>query len=968
MIIANSRLPKYVGWAAFIIYLVTLAHGVTMDNLAWTARVADWDLQPLGNQPLLWLVTLPLRWLPSAWVAVELNILSACFGAWTLGLLARSVQILPQNRTPVQRIFVTGKRGIYEKADNWAPAVLAAVLCGLEFNFWQQSVAAVGETLHILLFAAALRWLLEYRMDRSPRYLRKALFIWGLGMAENWAMILLLPLFLGALVWLRGRRVLSIRFLLFAFLAGFSIYLIPAIVNSLFPHATLSFSDALHASLRDTKQTLTDMQMMFWKVRKDVGGLIVASFILPLLPSLIRIRSDGAYQKSLSEKIQIMFNHVTHALILIGCLWITLDPALGPRQMMESQMSVTMPLLLFDYLAALGAGYIAGYFLVIYGGQYKNLFRRKNGKHRPPFAPRWMRRLTPIFLHSLPVAMAMLLCLRNLVPIININRQPLNDFGELAASSLPTNGHGIVMCDDLMRAIVLRAAMSKEENQRWQVVNSASLVSAGYRDWLERKHPGGWLAEGADRQLGLVELLRLLDQLALKNQIFYLHPAYGYFFDAFYLVPHGAVYELKRYGENLAESLNPPPLDADSINAGEKFWDSAWRKNILSTSEVLAHHPRDFLDSFFSGFNTEKPKDNQSRLLGQWYSMALNHWGVELQHLAQLPAAQRRFEQALDTATNNRAANFNLTVNTNLQAGNKMNLGGVTTLNSSLRGRTQLNSMLERYGPFDEPNFCYVFGNSFLQSGLFRQAMQAYERAWILAPDAPAAGFALTRLYAKWHLDDRLFAAIKRIRDNPRANGLLADAFDAELALTEAKAWAARTNLTKASETLEALRQRYPNRDFVGDMVMQAYLSYGDYANGLRCAKAAVAAKPKNADALVTESFVLLMMNRPAEAIPVLTEVLSITNSPKALLNRAAANTQLGNLNEAEADYKLVTNYPEGAYQLHYGLAEIAIKRHDTNSAIQQLELCVLNSQLGSTEWQEAKAHLAFYKKGAEQK
>ncbi len=965
MTITNSRLPKYVGWGAFAIYLITLAHGVTMNNLTWTSKVAGWDPQPLGNEPVLWLLTLPLHLFPASWAAVELNIFSALCGAWTLCLLARSVQILPQNRTPVQRIFLTSNRGLFLGTDNWAPAVLAAVLCGLEFSFWQESVAAVGETLDILLFASALRWLLEYRTDRNSRYLRKAIFLWGVGMTENWAMILLLPVFIGAIMWLRGRRFYSIKFLFFALLtglAGFSLYAIPPIVNSLFPHAPLSFHDAWISALHDTKKSLTNVQSLFWYSRKDVGGLLLACFILPLLPSLIRVSSDGAYQKSLVEKIQILFYHFTHLIILLACLWVTMDPLLGPRRTLESQMTVTMPLLIFDYFIALGAGYIAGYFLVIYSGSYKRLFRRKTGKHRPPFAPRWLRRLAPLVFQSLPLAMAILLCLKNLAPIIALNEHPLKDFGELAASSLPENGSGVVLCDDPMRAVVLRAAMSKAENQRWQVVSSTSLIFPGYRAQLEREHPRNWVTPATDHMLGLVEMLQLLDQIVRTSQVFYLHPAYGYFFDAFYLVPHGAVYEVKRYGENLEDNLNPPPLNGESIAAGEKFWESAWLKNIIGTTEVLAHHPRDFLDSFFSFLNTEKPKDNQSRLLGQWYSMDLNHWGVTLQQLQQMSAAQRRFEQSLECATNNRAALFNLACNTNLQAGYKLNLGGVSTLLASLRSRQQLNTLLERYGPFDEPNFCYVLGNANAQAGLYRQAMQAYDRALTLAPDAPASGFALAQLYFNWHLHDLVLSTVKKIRDNPRSAAVLNSVTDSELSVLEAKSWAARTNLVRASEVLEAARHRYPADAHVHDLLAQAYLSYGDYPSALRYANELVAANPKDINALTTQSFVLLMMNKPEQAVPVLDQILTVTNSPKARLNRAAAYAQLGKLNEAEADYKLLSNYPEGAYQLNYGLAEIAIKRHDTNAAIQHLELCILYSKIGSSQWQEAKSHLQFYK------
>ncbi len=978
MTITNSRLPKYVGWGAFAIYLITLSHGVTMNNLVWTAQVTGWDPQPLGSHPVLWLLTLPLRWLPAGWVPLELNIFSALCGAWTLSHLARSVQILPQNRTPVQRIFLTSNRGLYLGVDNWAPAVLAAVICGLEFNFWQQSVAAVGETLNILLFAAALRWLLEYRTDRNPRYLRKAIFLWGVGMTESWNMILLLPLFIGGIMWLRGRRFYSPRFLLGAALtglAGFSLYLIPPVLNSLSTFSELSFHDAWLGALRDTKQSLTNMQTMFWSVRKDLGGLLLACFILPLLPSLIRVSSDGAYQKSLVEKIQILFHHISHLIILVACLWVALDPFLGPRRTLESQLSLTYPqlelswpLLMFDYLVALGAGYIAGYFLVIFGGSYKRLFRRKTGKHRPPFAPRWLRQTTPVVIQSLPVAMAMLLCLRNLAPIIALNDHPLREFGELAASSLPPNGSGIVLCDDPMRGVVLRSAMSKAENERWQVVNVPRLISPGYRARLEHEHSRNWVTPATQSNLGLVDMLRLLDRIVRNNQVFYLHPAQGYFFDAFYLEPRGAVYHLKSYAETYGETLadnniNPPPLNGESIEAGEKFWESAWRKTIVGTAEVLARHPRDFLDTFFLGLKTEKPKNDQARLLGQWYSMDLNHWGVTLQQLQQMPTAQRRFEQALDCATNNRAALFNLVCNTNLQAGLKLNLGSVSTLFSALRSRQQLNSLLERYGPFDEPNFCYALGVAYSQAGLYRQAIQVYERAFTLAPDAVASGFALAHLYSKRGLHEALDNTIKKIRENPNASNVFTPLNDTEITVLEAKSWAVRTNLARASELLEALGRRHPDSATVRELVAQSYLENGDSTNALRYVNERVANNPKDIDALTTQSVVFMMMNRAEQAIPVLDRILTMTNSPKARLNRAIAYAQVGKLNEAEADYKLVQNYPEGAYQLHYGLAEIAMKRRDTNAAIQHLELCVLYAKPGSLQMQDAKSFLKFYKR-----
>ena len=91
----TRRFPLLVALVAFVLYLATVSHGVTMNSLSLTAKLAGWDGTPLVGQPLLWLLTLPLRRLPAGGIALALNLFSAATAALTLGLLARTVQLLP---------------------------------------------------------------------------------------------------------------------------------------------------------------------------------------------------------------------------------------------------------------------------------------------------------------------------------------------------------------------------------------------------------------------------------------------------------------------------------------------------------------------------------------------------------------------------------------------------------------------------------------------------------------------------------------------------------------------------------------------------------------------------------------------------------------------------------------------------------------------------------------------------------
>ena len=89
------KIPFAVALGALLWYAITLSFGVTMSSLFLTAKVAGWDWVPMADQPLLWLFTLPLRLLPAAGVALGLNFFSSVLAALTLGLLARSVELLP---------------------------------------------------------------------------------------------------------------------------------------------------------------------------------------------------------------------------------------------------------------------------------------------------------------------------------------------------------------------------------------------------------------------------------------------------------------------------------------------------------------------------------------------------------------------------------------------------------------------------------------------------------------------------------------------------------------------------------------------------------------------------------------------------------------------------------------------------------------------------------------------------------
>ncbi len=200
----RDGLPWVVGAAGLAVYLATLNHWVTLSSLALVSRVTGWGWQPIHYQPLLLLLTYPFRWLPAGWVPVALNGSAAVCASLTLMLLARSVTLLPHDRLEVQRLLTQNEHALLSLADAWVPVLLATVALGLQLTFWENAVAGTGDMLDLLFFAYVIRCLLEHRITPQRSWLGRASFVFGMAMANDWGMVGFLPLFLVALVRLRG--------------------------------------------------------------------------------------------------------------------------------------------------------------------------------------------------------------------------------------------------------------------------------------------------------------------------------------------------------------------------------------------------------------------------------------------------------------------------------------------------------------------------------------------------------------------------------------------------------------------------------------------------------------------------------------------------------------------------------------------------------------------------------------------
>ena len=952
MLATKYRLPGAVALAAAVIYSVTLCWGTTANSLSLTANLAGWDWQPLLNQPVTWLLTLPLRVLPAAWIPGGLNLFFVLCGALTLGMLARSVELLPWDCPPLEN-------------KEWVkvvPVLLASGVCGLELNFWQEATAGSGAMLDQLLLAAAIWCLLEYRAARDARWLNAAAVIWGVGLAQNWMMQLCLPLFVAALIGLRGVRFFKREFLLrmtLCGLAGFAIYALPPIVQGLNPYSPLSFGATWVATLKASKATSWLLLHGFLAQQRLATLVVILFYLLPILPAVARLQDRGVINKSELDRWQMRIYRMGRGVLLLLCLWLAFEPGIGPQQILRQKFGISLPLLSFDYLNALGIAFLAGNLLFVLQvrparSMLRGLARQINAwrRHNVPF----------LFAGAFAVILLTLAC-RNAPVIWAGNHQPLENFGALAARSLPAEG-GILLGNDLAKQTAVQAALPRKSRGRWQVVLLPLLPSPDYRAALERRQPRGWVDDTSRHELKVGEQFRLLAQLARTNRLFFLQPEPGQMlFEKYYSTPAGAVAELKPYQP---QQFSEPSLSASALDEGENFWDAAWVKRMAafrrpdSTGGPLWSR---FGETLSRSFYLPPLPVSQEGLLRRWYSISLNDWGVELQRSGRLPAAHRRFEQALVLNTNNSLAAVNLTCNTNLQAGNELKVGKV---DARIKDFGQLAEIIRRCGRGDEPTICFVLGRYCQAAGLSRQAIEQLERAKTLAPTDLAPDFALAEIFSNARQDDQVFAIVNRLRTNFSALPTNQAAPAAmKLDLLEAKSWMSQTNPANARRIWQSILARHPEDPGVASLVFSAYMNFGDFTNALQMVTNLLARTPDRPALINIQAGILIRMNQAAEAVAVLQHALAVTNAPMLRQNLAYAYLKSTNLPAAAAEYHQLEAEPPDVFAVHYGLADIAEQQHDTNLAIRHLEICLTNAPAGSPGREEVRAHLAALKNSA---
>jgi tetratricopeptide (TPR) repeat protein len=128
-------------------------------------------------------------------------------------------------------------------------------------------------------------------------------------------------------------------------------------------------------------------------------------------------------------------------------------------------------------------------------------------------------------------------------------------------------------------------------------------------------------------------------------------------------------------------------------------------------------------------------------------------------------------------------------------------------------------------------------------------------------------------------------------------------------------------------------------------MVAQISTRFGSFTNAISAVDRHLQLRPDDTGAWLSKGLLEVQLTNYTEAIALFTHVLTLeTNNYAAILNRAFASVKSERYADALRDYETLRKLFPNSLEVNSGLAEIAFRKNDTNTALYFYGLCVSNS------------------------
>ena len=899
---AATRLPWAVALGMGVLYLLTLHSWISFASLPTVSDVGGWTGEAPFEAPLLYLLTLPLRLLPASVVPTAMNVLAALFGAVTLALLARSVVLLPHDRTKEQRQREQTAHSLLSLPANWVPALFAALVCGLQLSFWQHATAGTGEMLNVLLFAYVIRCLLEYRVDHKTQWLTRAVLVYAVGITNNWGMIGFLPLFGVALLWTARMRLfqdgLPLKLALNG-LAGLSLYLLLPLAAVAFSSGE-SFTDVLMANLGRQKSFVANLFSQRLMVM-----VMASTAILPLLLVSIRwpatfgdtnaaasaittalLRSFGDTNAAASA-ITTALLRLVHFLFLAVCVYVAFDHVVSPRKLVNLPQltGIGAPFLTFYYLGALSIGYFLGYLLLLSGKEELRQWRK------PSELAKALNRGLHIGLQIAAAGVIAVLAWRNLEPMVDHNKNGItSSYTKWLAANLPDD-KAILFTDNDMtpQSQLLRAELARSgAGNKMLLVETHQLASPDYQMRLAKRDATWPELSGEVASSKHVDVFLILDRLqavSANTPIYYLHPSFGYFLEQFYLKPEKGIFRLMPYPTE-TDSLDKPSLTGEQVATDETLADDILERFATVAGQSESLWKNKFLDSL---------------VITGWLSRNLNHRGVDLARNKKPKApkaAEKLFLAACKLYEGSR--NGNVIAQANLRQLNpKSDYAFHEDLDQLIEGKltdSEIDYTLKTFGPVDESHACFQLGRDFAEKTEIRQAFHELTRAAELATTKPDPVFFIADMFVSYGLSEKAKLFIERLEAMNKANPFIPGQ-QIKLIRLQAGLMLADSGPIETEKYLLSQLKPYMNSIPRLETLLEFHLDHDQNAKALALLDNWLKAHPDDLDRLTVKGNLLSWLKRYDDAIELFQSAISEADSQeKSNLNSliAAAYTEKG--------------------------------------------------------------------------
>ena len=901
---APTILPWIIAIAALAVYGVTMNSWASFQSIHPTAIALGFDWWNYAiTQPLYNLLGAILNVLPGKVQVIALNGTSVLFAAITLGLLARTVALLPHDRTHDQRLRNVGQKfALLGVSTAWLPPLCAVILCGWQLTFWEHATVGSGEMLNLLLFAYVIRCLAEFRVSQNDAWLYRVAFVYGIGIATNWGMIGFFPVCLITIVVMKGIQFFQAKFVLRMLglgLIGLLVYFYNPMMGALSADEPTSFWKLLHFELVNQRNPLLG-------IPRPGVMLLSLSSIASFLLLANRWSSSFGDVSGFGALVTTFLIRAAHVFFLATLVWVAFDGPYSPRSMYGQFGLVLLP---FYYLGALMVGYLVGYFLLLGSVEPEKQWHRGSGSWR------LINKALLVVVVLGAVAIPFLLLQKNLPVVRAENGRHTRQYIDRVLAQLPDSG--TLLLSKRPDLAMLIEASYLGANSPHIVASTPRLVDPLYHFRASRRHkdwpdPGEFVKNDRLDARGVTLFLSGMHRL---KPVWSLESARGTLLaENVYPNMRGPVFEYVSFPTN---SPFVPELKPDLVAANEKLF--AELAELIRSLSTL----------------TESKSTLQ---LMRLYSSQANRRGVDLQTRGRLDEANAWFSRSLEVYATNRCARINLEINEQLKSGKPGVTKNADLLTEALDASGTWEKLLNRNGPIDEMGTRILFGDMLTRGGFHRQAASEYRRALQLSSTNYLAALKLADSLLSARFPALAADALAQYRSiagtNPPPSG-----FETEFSRLDIMLEYTGQNFDEIAAKLEAEVAKYPGSISLMSTLSDMYIHARRFTNAVPVLQRIVSAQPNHAGALGNLGGAYAELGQLDKALEFLDrQVAESPSNPNAHLNRGHVLRKLGRLNPAEAAFLEALDLNPILLLAGVGLAEVEIARQETNAAISRLQ------------------------------